>query len=173
MADNRKYYIDGSTVRKLDYYAAEPARRAVPDEMPKPQVRPKKPAANPNTRTKTKTNTAKRIKDRRWVDDFKHGFGMICAAAVVVCLCFYILKLSADVKDGKNKIANLRTQLNAQLDENAEYSSGLDSMVNLEEIYNIATNELGMVYSEPGQTVYYSQSNDDYVVQYKDVPEAK
>ena len=41
------------------------------------------------------------------------------------------------------------------------------------EIYNIATTKLGMVYSQPGQTLYYSQNNDDYVVQYKDVPKAK
>ena len=43
----------------------------------------------------------------------------------------------------------------------------------LDEIYNIATTKLGMVYSQPGQTLYYSQNNDDYVVQYKDVPKAK
>jgi len=60
-----------------------------------------------------------------------------------------------------------------QLDENASYSAGLDSMTDLDEIYNIATTKLGMVYSQPGQTLYYSQNNDDYVVQYKDVPKAK
>ena len=51
--------------------------------------------------------------------------------------------------------------------------AGLDSVTDLDEIYNIATTKLGMVYSQPGQTLYYSQNNDDYVVQYKDVPKAK
>ena len=46
-------------------------------------------------------------------------------------------------------------------------------MTDLDEIYNIATTKLGMVYSQPGRTLYYSQNNDDYVVQYKDVPKAK
>ena len=36
----------------------------------------------------------------------------------------------------------------------------------------IAT-ELGMVYSKPGQTVYYPQNSDDYVIQYKNVPDRK
>jgi hypothetical protein len=45
-------------------------------------------------------------------------------------------------------------------------------MVDLDERYEFATSELGMVYSQPGQTLYYSQNNDDYVVQFKDVPEA-
>lgn len=172
MTDNRKYYIDGSTVRKLEPYGAEPARRQYrPDRIPdmEPEVTPQQPAR----KRKPEVRKQQRNKDRRWIDEFKHGVYMTCAAAVVVGLCFYILKLSADVREGKNNIANLKSQLTAQLDENAEYSSGLESMTNLEEIYNIATNELGMVYSEPGQTVYYSQSNDDYVVQYKNVPEAK
>jgi len=46
-------------------------------------------------------------------------------------------------------------------------------MTDLDEIYKIATTELGMTYSKPGQTVYYSQNSDDYVVQYKNIPETK
>ena len=67
----------------------------------------------------------------------------------------------------------VQSQLNEQLNVNAEYSSGLDSMTDLDEIYKIATTELGMVYSKPGQTVYYPQNSDDYVIQYKNVPETK
>ena len=79
----------------------------------------------------------------------------------------------ADVKEGKNEVSTLQGQLNEQLNVNAEYSSGLDSMTDLDEIYKIATTELGMVYSKPGQTVYYPQNSDDYVIQYKNVPETK
>ncbi len=84
-----------------------------------------------------------------------------------------MLKLMADVKEGKNEVSTLQSQLNEQLNVNAEYSSGLDSMTDLDEIYKIATTELGMVYSKPGQTVYYPQNSDDYVIQYKNVPETK
>lgn len=84
-----------------------------------------------------------------------------------------MLKLMADVKEGKNEVSTLQGQLNEQLNVNAEYSSGLDSMTDLDEIYKIATTELGMVYSKPGQTVYYPQNSDDYVIQYKNVPETK
>ena len=84
-----------------------------------------------------------------------------------------MLKLMADVKEGKNEVSTLQSQLNEQLNVNAEYSLGLDSMTDLDEIYKIATTELGMVYSKPGQTVYYPQNSDDYVIQYKNVPETK
>jgi hypothetical protein len=97
------------------------------------------------------------------------SLAVICA----VGLCFIVLKLSADVKEGKNEVSNLQNQLNEQLNANAEYSSGLDSMTDLDEIYKIATTELGMVYSKPGQTVYYAPNSDDYVVQYKNIPETE
>ena len=137
MSERRNhYYIDGSTVRKLDY-SAEPVRR---------EYEPVRKTEMPE----------------------RHPAG-ICA----VGLCFIVLKLSADVKESKKEVTSLQSQLNEQLNANAEYSSGLDSMTDLDEIYKIATTELGMTYSKPGQTVYYSQNSDDYVVQYKNIPETK
>ena len=40
-------------------------------------------------------------------------------------------------------------------------------------VYDVATNRLGMVYSQKGQVLYYESANEDYVKQLKDVPEAK
>ena len=145
MSERRNhYYIDGSTVRKLDY-SAEPVRREY-----EPARRTEMPAERPARRRQEKQT-----------------------ATPAVGLCFVMLKLMADVKEGKNEVSTLQSQLNEQLNVNAEYSSGLDSMTDLDEIYKIATTELGMVYSKPGQTVYYPQNSDDYVIQYKNVPETK
>ena len=44
-------------------------------------------------------------------------------------------------------------------------------MYSLEDVYTIATSELGMVYSENGQIRYYENEQGDYVKQYSDVPE--
>lgn len=149
---DRKYYIDGSTVRKLETQAmpVEPERKVLEE-----------PVVRKNHFT-----------DRRWIDELKYSMFLTLAVAAAVGLCFYILKLNADIKAEKNNIKNLQAQLDEQLNLNAEYSSGLENMTDLEEIYQTATQELGMVYSEPGQTVYYSKNSDDYVVQYKDIPEA-
>lgn len=172
MAERRRsYYIDGSTVKKIEY--AEPARKtaspvrenAVParkNPQPKRRTTPEKTPAAP----------APVQRDRRWVDELRYGIFLSAVAVCAVFLCIVVLKLSADVKEAKNNVSSLETQLSEQLDANAEYSSGLDSLTDLDEIYKTATEELGMVYSEPGQTVYYSQNSDDYVVQYKNVPEA-
>lgn len=149
---NPGYYIDGSTVRKLEPQTLppEPERR----EKPKRAVQ------------------RKQANDRRWVDELKYGIFLTFAVAAAVGLCFYVLKLSADVRAEKVRIENLQAQLNEQVNANAEYSSGLDSMTDLDEIYQTATGELGMVYSRPGQTVYYSQNSEDYVVQYTNIPES-
>ncbi len=144
--------------RRPERQAAAPARKQMPQR--KKQVR-------------TKQAPAVRQRDRRWVDELRHGLFLTFAVICAVGLCFIVLKLSADVKESKKEVTSLQSQLNEQLNANAEYSSGLDSMTDLDEIYKIATTELGMTYSKPGQTVYYSQNSDDYVVQYKNIPETK
>lgn len=169
MAERRRsYYIDGSTVRKIEYSSAEPARRtreperrrkSEPEQVP---ARKAKPQSTPRV--------SRRQQDRSWVDELKYGIFMSVVIGCAVVMCSVFLKLKADVKDAKNTVSSLESELSEQQDANAEYSSGLDSMTDLQEIYKIATEELGMVYSEPGQTVYYSQNSDDYVVQYKNVP---
>lgn len=158
MADRRSknYYIDGiegSAVRKLE-----------------PQVQPREPERRKSAPTPSVQRRP--ANDRRWVEEFKYGIFLVSATIVAVGLCYYLLQLRADVRAEKVRIEELQSQLTAQLNANAEYSSGLDSMTDLDEIYRIATGELGMVYSRPGQTVYYSQNSDDYVVQYQNIPEA-
>ena len=54
---------------------------------------------------------------------------------------------------------------------NAAFENKLNSMYSLEDVYTIATGELGMVYSENGQIRYYENEQGDYVKQYSDVPE--
>ena len=188
MSERRNhYYIDGSTVRKLDY-SAEPVRR---EYEPVRKISDagtsscrkktgetdsstcKKADATEKETGKNKTGTGCQTERQRWVDELRHGLFLTFAVICAVGLCFIVLKLSADVKESKKEVTSLQSQLNEQLNANAEYSSGLDSMTDLDEIYKIATTELGMTYSKPGQTVYYSQNSDDYVVQYKNIPETK
>ena len=57
------------------------------------------------------------------------------------------------------------------IDDNAAFKLSLESMYSLDDIYNVPTNELGMVYAKKGQVVYYESANEDYVKQYQDIPE--
>lgn len=192
MAD-RRYYTEGSSARKLNQgnrtgnrasrqgyvggsaapaRAPQPARRSRPVTQPQP-ARKKKQGSHLTDRERREL-AARRAESKAVTNaQIRYTAGMVVAIVIAVALCCYLLKLTSEVKSEKESVATLKSQVATQLDENTGYSAGLDSMTDLDEIYNIATTKLGMVYSQPGQTLYYSQNSDDYVVQYKDVPETK
>lgn len=187
MADRRKtynnYYVDGNTVRKMETAPErrqmQPGRNQAAPARRQPQPTKKQPV--PKTRAQRKRQRVAaaqakreyRQRNRQWVDELRYGVFIACMAICAVGLCIYILKLNADVKEERDNVITLQAQLTEQLNTNAEYNAGLESMTDLDEIYKVATKELGMVYSKPGQTVYYPQNNDDYVIQYKNIPEAE
>ena len=190
MAD-RRYYTEGSSARQLNYTDRTRHRHdgryenrstghdetyvggsAAPARAPQPERR-RRPDSH-LTEDNRRRLAAKKAETKAVTNaQIRYTVGMVAAIVVAVALCCYLLKLISDVRVAKNTVADLKEQVAAQLDENTGYSAGLDSMVDLNEIYDIATTKLGMVYSKPGQTLYYSQNSDDYVIQYKDVPEVK
>lgn len=179
MADKR-YYTEGSSARKLNYdsrYEAAPAparrREYRPADKPQPARRRKQKVSHLTNEERAALAQRRTERKAEMNAQIRYTTGVVAAIIVAVALLCYLLKLNSDVKAEKEAVASLKSQVAAQLDENAGYSAGLDSMVDLNEIYEVATTKLGMVYSQPGQTLYYSQNKDDYVVQYKDVPDAK
>lgn len=186
MADRRYYYTEGSAARSAAYYGAEaPAVRrssAVPAERPEPRERRRQPQPGQEHRRNRTAITPeeqrrlmKKKSESRAVANaqIRYTTGVVVAVIIAVALCCYLLKLTSDVRQQKTAVSKLKTQVAEQVEENAGYKAGLDSMVDLNEIYQIATTKLGMVYSQPGQTLYYRQNNEDYVVQYQNVPEVE
>lgn len=57
--------------------------------------------------------------------------------------------------------------------ENADDLNRIETSVNLEEIRDIAINELGMVYASQDNVVLYKNTSQNYVSQYEDVPQEK
>lgn len=180
MADRRRY-TEGSSARQLNEanrarHRAEGERymsgSVAPAMVPQPRRKHQKTS---HLTEENRRNIAARKAEKKAVTNaqIRYTAGMVVAIVIAVALCCYLLKLISDVRVAKNTVADLKEQVATQLDENTGYSAGLDSMVDLNNIYDIATQKLGMVYSQPGQTLYYSQNSDDYVIQYKDVPEAK
>ncbi len=151
------YYTEGSVVRKRDVYMAEPARR--PQQRPDVQRRPK-----------TYKRAAEKAERSLGVD----GAYMVMVSVMMIIMiisCVVMLKIQSDVTVSERRIISLQNQLQTIQSDNIAYENSLNNMYSLEEIYNVATGELGMVYSQNGQVIYYESSQDDYVTQYKDVPE--
>ncbi len=191
------YYIDGSTVRKRDiYYSAAPAYiptrrpKAYPDRTNEaaPQRRHEAaPAVRPERRLDTERKQQRRhaVKEqpvtyrvsaikagKSLAFDFKYTFFLAIAMIVMIASCANMLRMENQVDSKKSKISGLQSEIRDAKADNEAFENSLNDAYTLEEIYKIAVNELGMVYSQKGQIVYYDAANEDYVNQYRDVPSA-
>lgn len=145
-----RFYIDGNTVRKLN---TSPARRV--EERPERQVEHKR---------KKKTEKALAF-------DFAYTAFLTCAIICTFVACVSMLTLQAKITTQTKTITKLENTLNTLMADNDAASVRLNSSVDLNEMYRIATQELGMVYPTAGQVIEYESENQEYVTQYQDVPE--
>lgn len=91
--------------------------------------------------------------------------------AFMVCVLFVgYVYLQNDITTRLNSIASLETQLSQINADNKAAESRIATTSNLNEIKNVAINDLGMVYASTSQIVYYNVDSTDYMSQYKDIP---
>lgn len=146
--DRRRYYVQGNTVRKPD---------AVREIERQPQ--------------KKISHTARKNRER--AKHMSAGYVLfLCMALVVtgITLINYI-GLQSDITNSVKHISTLEKQLNNLKLANDEEYSRITSSVNLEEIRNIAIQELGMQYAEEWQIIPFESRNNDYVKQMADIPQ--
>ena len=53
---------------------------------------------------------------------------------------------------------------------NSALENRISTLVDLDYIYQVATEELGMTYASDDQVIYYDKSESEYVRQYEDIP---
>lgn len=99
-------------------------------------------------------------------------YSIFLAAACVLTLVIgsYYLQQQALSTSSQKKIASLEGTLADLKKENADDLNRIETSVNLEEIREIAINELGMVYATQDNVVLYDNIGQNYVSQYEDVP---
>ena len=139
--------VEGATVRKL----REPERR---------QSRGKQLSVQTSRRTKPEQRMG-------------IGYVLFLAAALGVAMwvCVGYLQLQADNTARVKNIAALESQLAELKTENDDEYNRVVTSVDLEQIRDIAINELGMVYADQDQVILYDGEGSDYVKQYADIPE--
>ena len=54
--------------------------------------------------------------------------------------------------------------------ENDALQTRIDTYVDLDHVYQVATEELGMVYANKDQILLYNKTESEYVRQYEDLP---
>ncbi|MCM1286767.1 MAG: hypothetical protein NC240_00550 [Clostridium sp.] len=152
------YVVEGSVVRKLN---EAPARRL------RPEAEPPRKNKNENKRQGVPASL-----DRALAFNLKYTIFVVASVCIMIAACVVMLYMETRVNELKRNINSLEALVEEAQTDNAAYKSSIESMYTLDEIYDVATNELGMVYARSGQIIYYESADEDYVKQYRDVPEA-
>lgn len=92
------------------------------------------------------------------------------AVAVVCVMLIGYLGMRAELTMSTKRVASLEQELNNLRLANDEELERIESSINLEEIKQIAVEELGMNYAKAGQVVTISDEGSDYVRQLQELP---
>ena len=142
------YYVQGSTVRKLDI-----AREI--ERQPKKKL----------------SNTAR--KNREKAEHMSAGYVLFLSVALMTTAWILIgyIRLQSDITHSIENISKLENNSNDLRIANDEEYNRITSSIDLEEVRRIAIQELGMKYAEEGQIVTYESESSDYVKQLAPIPE--
>lgn len=148
------YYQDGTAVRKEV------------TELP-----------NRLTRRIEKRDEAQRLKlerARRQAAEIRNGriFTTAFVFATMLLCGFFVsyVSLNNDITTELKKISTLQAQVNDLKASNAAAESRISMITSLDDVKETAIAELGMVYANKDQIVYYTIASRDTMTQYKDLP---
>ncbi|MGN0204131.1 MAG: hypothetical protein ACI4BB_06290 [Coprococcus sp.] len=147
--ESERYYIDGNTARRLNIQS-EPQRKK------NQQVRQQEPEI--------------RHEKRVSAFDLKYTLFLIVSVGITLGTCFMYMRSNSELTRTERSVAALQSQLQDIQEQNNSLKESLNVTIDLEEVYQIATKRLGMVYASEEQVIYYNSSNSDYVRQYESIP---
>lgn len=160
MKDDKKFYdtenyIDGSGAKKFNPQV--PQRQEEYEKIKKPLKNPKK-----DNNISPKIQTMDKLS--------------LIVMVMGICICGYLLMQYIGDKSNNTmlskNIAKLESQLMDLREENDLLEESIDSSVDLDYVYKVATEELGMVWADNSQIIKYDSEESGSVIQYKDVPNA-
>lgn len=151
---NDYYYIEGNAARQLQRVPSHEV-----EEEQRVKVQPRR-----ITRRRQKVNAG--------IDLFSMMV-LTIAIAITLYTCVEYLSVQSGLSSMNKEITDLERQLAKLKDENKAAMSQINTSLDLNYIYQVATTELGMVYPNENQVITYESSLSDYVRQYEEIPEYK
>lgn len=147
-------YVEGSAARNLYALPDESA----PKKSPKKADAPKKqPAVRTGTTTLPLSGASVLV--------------LTVAAVFTLTICVYYVQLQSEITYHLKNINRLETELNDLTLLNNETDKRINVFIDLDYIYQVATQELGMRYADKNQILKYNNSGAEYIRQYKEIPE--
>lgn len=145
-------YVHGNTVRRLEPERV-PVRRS-PDEVGRPAV----------------NHRVRRNREKALQMDLPYVIMLTIAAVCTLCLCVNYLHLQSSITARIHNIERLESELETLKTENDALQTNINTSVDLDHVYKVATEELGMVYANKNQILQYEKTESEYVRQNEDIP---
>lgn len=146
-------YIYGSTVR-----AAQPAiRHQVPDKR---DIK----------RQLAVTRAIRRNQEKALYMDLPYVIMLTLAAVCALSICVSYLHIQSTMASRIHHIELLEQELEQLKSENDALQTAINTDIDLDYVYKVATEELGMVYANRNQVLLYDKTESEYVRQYEDIP---
>jgi len=151
--NTRTSYIDGNTARKLN---------AVPD-VQREERRYETPAPRRQER-----------REPRAMSGMNLASLLVLTMAIIatVYVCVEYLKLQTEVSRMEKSIVSLEKELTVRTNENDAAYASVDKTYDLDYVYQVAVEELGMVYPNNNTVITYEPGDEEYVRQYEDIPDS-
>lgn len=144
-------YVDGSTARRLE-------------------VAPQKQKGI--STKKTVSAKHKQVRREKALPMNRASVAILAIASVItVIFCVQYVQLQSEIRTTLKSINAKEVELANLKEHNNETDKRINSFIDLNHIYQVATEELGMRYATKEQIAYYQSSGSEYVRQYKDIPE--
>ena len=139
------YAVEGNTVRRLE----ESMPEGRPGEELRPRLLPKQRRRNRN---------------------FAYMLTLTAVTLLFGWLCFSYLQLHASINNSMNRINKLENRLAELRQDNLVLENRLDAQMDLDEVYQVATEKLGMVYPLDNERLVYQEQIREMVRQYDNIP---
>lgn len=120
---------------------------------------------------KRHTVTARRNQEKALPMDLPFVIMLTVAAICTLYLCVNYLQLQSNVAARLNNIEALEKSIETLKADNDALETRIHTSVDLDYVYKVATEELGMVYANKNQVRLYNRTESEYVRQYEDIPE--
>lgn len=142
------YYVQGSNALKMEA-APDRSRRTVEERK--------------------QNTTVKSVPSQAW--DVKSLLFIAAAVVVTFLMCISYLEAQENVTVMSKKAASLESEILNLKNENDAAYSRINSSVDLQYVYDVAVNELGMVHAKDSQVIPYNSKKSNSVRQYGEIPD--
>ena len=146
-----RYVVDGNTVRKEAW--EQPAGRQERRQDPRRRMQ------------------LRRRQERALYMDLPYVVVLTIAAICALGICVNYLHMQSAMTKQMDGIETLEQKVETLKAENDALETRINTSVDLDYVYKVATEELGMVYAGKDQVVLYDNTESEYIRQNEDINE--